>query len=168
MSEMAQFEMLTLGTLILHYLRQKYFHRYGHCTLNLKQEVSEFTLISSSWLLLQPVAAVSQNALRSREFLLLSRFFLGGKLKAGESFRCGSTYDTYGGATTSVTRLGNLLPLGQLFKAYGSNYLTQTVHIFKQSLLIFCNLSFFQQKSFWATFIDFCYHIPNTQRWQTV
>ena len=33
--------------------------------------------------------------------------------------------------TTSVTRLGNLLHVGQLFKAFGNNYFAQIVHIIR-------------------------------------
>ena len=35
----------------------------------------------------------------------------------------------------SVTRLGDLLLLGQLFKAYGNNYFAQIAHILRN----FCN-----------------------------
>ena len=35
---------------------------------------------------------------------------------------------------TSVTRLGDLLHFGQLFKACGNNYFAQIVHIFKDFL----------------------------------
>ena len=45
----------------------------------------------------------------------------------------------------SVTRLGHLLHLGQLFKARGSNYLAQIAHIFRQ---------FSIGNNFWATFLD--------------
>ena len=34
----------------------------------------------------------------------------------------------------SVTRLGDLLDFGQLFKAFGKNYFTQISHILKQFL----------------------------------
>ena len=36
--------------------------------------------------------------------------------------------------TSSVTRLGDLLHFGQLFKAYGNNYFAQIAHIFRQFL----------------------------------
>ena len=32
----------------------------------------------------------------------------------------------------SVTRLGNLLDFGQLFKAFGNNYFAQILHILRQ------------------------------------
>ena len=35
---------------------------------------------------------------------------------------------------SSVTRLGDLMPFGQLFKACGINYFTLTAHIFRQFL----------------------------------
>ena len=36
--------------------------------------------------------------------------------------------------TASVTRLGDLLHYGQLFKASGNNYFAQIAHIFRQFL----------------------------------
>ena len=44
---------------------------------------------------------------------------------------------------SSVTRLGDLLHLGQLFKACGNNYFVQIAHIFRQFLKRCQNLSFF-------------------------
>ena len=35
---------------------------------------------------------------------------------------------------TSVTRLGDLLDFGQLFKAFGNNYFAQILHIIRQFL----------------------------------
>ena len=35
-------------------------------------------------------------------------------------------------ATTSVTRLGNFLPFGQIFKAFGNTYFAQISHILRQ------------------------------------
>ena len=35
-------------------------------------------------------------------------------------------------STICVTRLGDLLHIGQLFKAYGNNYFAQITHIFRQ------------------------------------
>ena len=40
-----------------------------------------------------------------------------------------------GSELSNVTRLGDLLHFGQLFKASGNNYCTQIAHIF----VIFCN-----------------------------
>ena len=37
-------------------------------------------------------------------------------------------------AATSVTRLGNLLDFGQIFKAFGNNYFAQISHILRQFL----------------------------------
>ena len=53
---------------------------------------------------------------------------------------------------SSVTRLGDLLHFGKLFKACCNNYFT---HIFRQFLLSCQNLSFCQWNHFWATFRDF-------------
>ena len=53
----------------------------------------------------------------------------------------------------SVTRLGDLLDFGQLFKAFGNNCFAQMAHIlgkFCKGVKIF---NFFV-KLFWATFID--------------
>ena len=46
------------------------------------------------------------------------------------------------GVTDSVTRLGNLLDFGQLFKACGDNYFAKIAHIFRQFLGIFLVKSF--------------------------
>ena len=52
---------------------------------------------------------------------------------------------------SSVTRLGDLLYIGQLFKAFGNNYFAQ---ISPHSEAIFANVSksFFLLKSFWGNF----------------
>ena len=54
----------------------------------------------------------------------------------------------------SVTRLGNLLDFGQLFKPLGNNYFAQIFPIPRQFLYRCENLYFFQSNHFWATFID--------------
>ena len=54
----------------------------------------------------------------------------------------------------SVTRLGDLLHVGQLFKASGSNYFTQIAHICMKFFEKVLKSFIFQVKSFWATFID--------------
>ena len=41
---------------------------------------------------------------------------------------------SYGSTPTSVTRLGDLLDFGQLFKAFGNNYFAQISHILRQFL----------------------------------
>ena len=51
----------------------------------------------------------------------------------------------------SVTRLGDLLDSGQLFKAFGNNVFAQIAHILRQRCQ---NLSFFLWIHFWAIFID--------------
>ena len=38
------------------------------------------------------------------------------------------------GDATSVTRFGDLLDFGQVFKAFGNNYLAQNAHIHRQFL----------------------------------
>ena len=45
--------------------------------------------------------------------------------------------------TNSVTRLGDLLHFGQLYKACGNSYFAQIAHIFKQIWLRCQNISFF-------------------------
>ena len=55
--------------------------------------------------------------------------------------------------TTSVTRLGNLLDFGHLFKAFGNLFCPNLLH----SQAIFVKVSkslIYLVKSFWATFID--------------
>ena len=56
--------------------------------------------------------------------------------------------------TTSVTRLGDWLDFGQLFKAIGNIYFAQISHILRHFLWRWQNLSFFKWNHFWATFID--------------
>ena len=46
-------------------------------------------------------------------------------------------------AVLRVTRLGDLLHFGKLFRACGNNYLAQITYIFRQFLLRCKNLSFF-------------------------
>ena len=58
-----------------------------------------------------------------------------------------------------VTRLGDFLLFGQLFKACGNNYFAQIAHIFRH---FFVNLS--KIFHFWATFID-SLAIFNWSRW---
>ena len=54
------------------------------------------------------------------------------------------------GTETSVTRLGDLFHLRQLFKACGNNSFAHILGNFCKSVKIFI----FLVKSFWATFID--------------
>ena len=54
----------------------------------------------------------------------------------------------------NVTRLGDWLPYGQLFKVCGKNYLAQITHIHRQFLYRYQNLSFFYWNNFWSTFKD--------------
>ena len=56
--------------------------------------------------------------------------------------------------TVSVTKFGDFLDFGQLFKAFGNNYFAQISHIHKQFLERCQNISFFYWNHFWATFID--------------
>ena len=61
----------------------------------------------------------------------------------------------------SVTRLGNLLHFGQLFKAYGNNYFAQIAHILGNFWR--CqNISVFKCDHFWATFYR---HLATFYNW---
>ena len=51
-------------------------------------------------------------------------------------------------------QIGNVLHIGQLFKAFGNNELAQISHILRQFLLRCQNLSFFWCNHFCATLID--------------
>ena len=53
-----------------------------------------------------------------------------------------------------MTRLGDLLDFGQLFKAFGKNYFAQIVHISRQFCKGFKIFHCSSEIIFWATFID--------------
>ena len=55
---------------------------------------------------------------------------------------------------TSVTRLGDLLEFGQLFKAFGNNCFAQISHILRQFLKGVKIFNFSSEIIFWATFTD--------------
>ena len=52
----------------------------------------------------------------------------------------------------SVTRLGNLLDFGQLFKAFGHNYFAQIFHILRQFFVKVSKSLIFLVKSFLGNF----------------
>ena len=54
----------------------------------------------------------------------------------------------------SVTRLGDLLFFGQLFKAHGNNYFAQIAHILDNFCKVVGIFHFAIEINFWATFID--------------
>ena len=53
---------------------------------------------------------------------------------------------------TSVTRLGDLLPFGQLFKARDNNSFTQTAYIFRQFFKVVEIFHFSSSNHFWSNF----------------
>ena len=61
---------------------------------------------------------------------------------------------TKGCVVGSVTRLGDLLHFGQLFKAYGNNYFAQIAHIFRQFCKVVKIFHFASEIIFGATFTD--------------